>query len=326
MPKAISAAGQQNTGKHIKRKNAFGNELSKNFPLFTMLIPGLVFAFLFNYLPMFGIVIAFKKFQIGANIWSMDWVGFKNFEFLFQSSNTPIFIRNTLGYNLIFIVFGLVLNVGLAIAISQIKEKVLSKTYQTIILMPHFLSYVVISYLVYAFLNQEHGFVNTHIMPLLGLDPRNWYADPAPWPFILIFVNFWKTVGYGSIVYLAAIAGIDTQLYEAAEIDGAGSFRKIISITLPSLKTIMVVMSILAVGKIFTAEFGLFYQTTMNSGALYPASLVINTYTYEMLGQGGATGIGLASAASFFQSVMGFILVLVTNFIVNKVDPESAMF
>jgi len=302
------------------------SELAKNVPLFSMLVPGFILAFLFSYLPMFGIVIAFKKYQIGKSIWEMPWTGLKNFEFLFTSSNTPIFIRNTILYNLVFIFVGLVLNVGLAIMLSEIREKIISKTYQTIILMPHFLSYVIISYIVLAFLNVEHGYINTHIMPLFGKEAVNWYANPKPWPFILILVHFWKSIGYNSIVYLAAIAGIDTELYEAAEIDGANKWQKITNITIPSLKMLMIIMTILAVGKIFSADFGLFYQTTMDSGALYPTTLVINTYTYNMLGQGGATGIGLASAASFFQSVMGFILVLTTNYIVNKIDSESAMF
>ena len=309
-----------------KRRGSFKNELTKNMSLFTMLIPGFVFAFLFSYLPMFGIIIAFKKYQIGKSIWEMPWTGLKNFEFLFTSSNTPIFIRNTLLYNLVFIFVGLVLNVALAIMLSEIKEKVISKTYQTIMLMPHFLSYVIISYIVFAFLNVEHGYINTHIMPLLGKEPINWYVNPKPWPFFIIFINFWKVTGYNSIVYLAAIAGIDTELYEAADIDGANKWQKIINITVPSLKSLMIIMTILAVGKIFSADFGLFYQTTMDSGALYPSTLVINTYTYNMLGQGGATGIGLASAAAFFQSVIGFILVITTNYIVNKIDSESAMF
>lgn len=313
-------AGKLKTGGKLK------SEISKNLSLFTMLLPGFIFAFLFAYLPMFGIVLAFKKYQIGKSIWSMPWTGFENFEFLFSSSNTPLFIRNTVVYNLIFIFVGLILNVALAIALSHVKEKYLSKLYQTVMLMPHFLSYVIISYIVFAFLNLEHGFINTHVMPLFGGNAVNWYVNYKPWPFILIFINFWKATGYGSIVYLAAISGIDSQLYEAAEIDGASKWRMITSITVPSLKPLMIIMSILAVGRIFSADFGLFYQTTMDSGALYPASLVINTYIYNMLGQGGATGIGLASAAAFFQSVIGFVLVISTNYIVGKIEPDNAMF
>lgn len=301
-------------------------EIKKNMPLFVMLLPGFIATFVFCYLPIFGIVIAFKKFNPMLGMLSSPWCGVDNFKFLFRSSDTYIVFRNTIAYNLVFIFVGLILNVSLAIILNQLRNKFLSKVYQTILIMPYFLSFVIVSYICYAFLNAGNGFFNKSLLPMLGMDSINWYVETAPWPYILIFVHFWKAVGYDSIVYLAAMAGIDMQLYEAAEIDGANRAKQIWYVTLPSLKPIMIIMTIMAVGKIFNADFGLFYQVPMNSGPLYPVTNVINTFVYNMLGQGGISGVGMSSAASFFQSVVGFVLVIVTNQIVRKIDPENSMF
>ena len=298
----------------------------KTFSLLVMLVPGFVATFLFCYLPIFGIIIAFKKFSPSLGIWNSPWCGLENFQFLINSSDTWIVLRNTLGYNLVFIFAGLVINVALAIILSMIRNKMMSKIYQTILIMPHFLSFVIVSYIVYAFLCVDNGFVNNSILSLFGMKPVNWYIEVKPWPYILIFIHFWKSIGYGSILYLAAIAGIDQGLYEAAEIDGANRFKQVIHVTLPSLKAIIMIQLILNVGKIFNADFGLFYQVPMNSGALYDVTQVINTFVYRTLGQGGIMGIGMSSAASFFQSVVGFVLVVITNAIVRKIDNESAMF
>lgn len=314
------------SGKRSRKAHGCYDELKRNFPLFLMLTPGFIATFLFSYLPIFGIVIAFKKFNVKDGIWGSPWCGLKNFEFLFKSSDSIIILRNTICYNLVFIFVGLLLNVALAIILNMITSKRLSKVYQTILIMPHFLSYVIVSYIVFAFLSVDNGFLNSHIMPALGMADYNWYAEAKPWPFILSFVNFWKTVGYGSIVYLAAIAGIDTQLYEAAEIDGANRWKQVIHITLPSLSSIMIIMTIMNIGKIFNSDFGLFYQVPMNSGPLYNATNVLSTYVYNTLGKGGITGIGMSSAASFFQSTVGFVLVVITNGIIRKIDNESAMF
>ena len=312
------------------KKRIFGsisaNRIRQNIPFFGMLLPGMIATFVFSYLPIFGIVIAFKRFTPGAGLWGSPWCGLNNFRFLFSSSDTLVVLRNTIGYNLVFIVLGLLLNVALAIILSLIMNKIFSKLYQTIIIMPHFLSFVIVSYIVYAFLNTKAGFINSQMLAPFGIDPVNWYTNPKPWPFILSFVHFWKVTGYGSVVYLAAIAGIDTTLYDAAEMDGANRWKQIRYITLPSLKTLMIIMTILNVGKIFNSDFGLFYQVPMNSGALYPVTYVNDTFVYNMLGQGGITGTGMSAAASFFKSAVGFVLVLVTNGIVRKIDPESAMF
>lgn len=318
-------------GTTLKAKNnRFSLEYMKtHWPLYTMFIPGFVLVLLFNYIPMFGVIIAFKKLNLRDGIFSSPWVGFDNFEMMFRNSNSWISIRNTVLYNGAFIISGLIFSVALAIILSLLKNKIASKTYQTIYIMPHFLSMVIVSYLVLAFLNMESGYINNKLLPFFNvdsMDKMNWYANASAWPVILFIVRTWKETGYGAIVYLAAIAGIDTQMYEAAKIDGASLWKQVLYITLPSIKNIMIIMTILNVGKIFSADFGLFYNVTMNSGALYPTTLVINTYVYNMMTAAGTASTGLASAAAMLQSVLGFVFVLVTNAIVKKVDNESALF
>ena len=299
-----------------------------NFPLYLMLIPGFIFTFLFSYMPMFGVVLAFKKLDLRKSIWGSDFVGLDNFNFIFRTEDAWLSMRNTLAYNLVFIITGLLFAVALAVAMSLIRNKLMAKTYQTLLIMPHFLSYVIVAYLVFAFLGMETGYLNNTILKtLFGSKLEiNWYIEYKAWPVILFIVNTWKTVGYNSIIYLAAIAGIDTALYEAAEIDGAGIFKQIRYITLPSLKNIMIIMTILNLGKIFSADFGLFYNVTMNSGALYPTTYVINTYVYNMLMASGTASTGMASAAGLFQSSVGFVLIVVSNWIVKRIDAESALF
>ncbi|MDY3031048.1 MAG: ABC transporter permease subunit [Clostridia bacterium] len=294
--------------------------------MLSMCMPGLIFFILFSYLPMFGIIIAFKQYRYDMGIWLSPWNGFTNFKFMFSSPDAWVITRNTIAYNLIFIVGGLLCNVGLAIGLSELRNKMFSKVSQTILLMPHFLSYVIVSFLVLAFLHVENGIINRSILPALGVNPISWYQTPKAWPWILVIVNFWKTTGYGSVVYLAGIAGIDTSLYEAARVDGATRWQQIRYVTIPALVPLMVVLTILNVGKIFNSDFGLFYQVPLNSGALYPTTNVISTYVYNMLMTAGTGSVGMASAAALYQSVVGFILVMTTNLIVRKVSPDNALF
>ena len=301
----------------------------KNWPLYAMFIPGFILTFLFAYLPMFGIVIALKKINLRDGIFGSPWVGLSNFRALFRNDSVWEAIRNTLSYNIVFILTGLLFAVALAITLNLIRNKIASKIYQTVYIMPHFLSMVIIAYLVFAFLNMESGFINNSIIPMImgeNAQKVNWYAKAEAWPIILFIVKTWQSVGYSSIVYLAAIAGIDTELYEAAEIDGAGTWKQIIYITLPSLKSMMIILTILNIGKIFSADFGLFYTVTMNSGALYPTTLVTNTYVYNLMTGAGAASMGMSAAASMLQSVVGFIMVVTTNMIVRKIDEESSLF
>jgi putative aldouronate transport system permease protein len=293
-------------------------------PLLIIAAPGLVYLLINNYIPMLGIIIAFKNVDFGKGILNSDWCGLKNFEFLFKTNDAYIMIRNTLLYNLVFIILGTVCAIMIAILMYEVVTSFCSKVFQAGLILPSLISMVVVSYIVYAFLNTETGFINTSILKPLGVEPINWYAEAKYWPFILVIVQIWKTAGYSSIIYIAAIAGIDPSIYEAARIDGAGKVRQIFCITLPQLKPTVVIMVLLAIGHIFSSDFGLFYQVPMNSGSIYNATQTIDTYVYRALMQLG--DIGMSSAAGVFQSIVGFVLVLGANYFVRRVDPDSALF
>ena len=288
---------------------------------YIMLLPGVLLFFVFSYMPIIGIILAFKDYDYSLGMFRSPWVGLKNFEFFFRTPDAWLITRNTVLYTAVFIVLSLVLAVSLAILINELKNPSMSKVYQTIALMPHFLSYVIVAYLVYAFLSPENGWINKALMPLMHKKPISWYSEPKYWPFILTFVKMWKGIGYGSIVYLAAITGISTEFYEAAKIDGATKWQQIVHITLPGLRSIMSIMLIMSIGGLFNADFGLFYQVPMNSGALFPTTNVLGTYVYRAMGN-----IGFSSAAGLYISVVGFILVCTANAIVKKIDEENAMF
>ncbi len=300
--------------------------IRKQFPLLTMMLPGAVLVFMFSYMPIFGIILAFKKINLRQGILGSPWCGLKNFSYLFKSNDLWIMLRNTIGYNLLFIALGVVFGVTLAIALSLLRQKVLSKTYQTIFIMPHFLSMIIVSYIVLAFLNMENGFVNKMLLPLFGKTAVNWYVEKKAWPFILVFVHYWKEIGFGCIIYLASIAGIDTQLYEAAAVDGATVRQQIFNITLPMLRTIIAIQVILSIGGILGGDFGLFYQVPMDSGALSDVTTTIPVYVYKNIASGGAASMGAASATAFIQSVVGCVLVVATNALVGRIDSDSALF
>ena len=286
-----------------------------------MLLPGIILLVLFQYIPKFGIILAFKNFRYDLGIFGSKWCGLDNFKIFFQTPDAWLITRNTLLYNLVFIFLGLVLSVTLAIAFNEIRGKMFAKTCQTIILMPHFLSYVIVAYLSFAFLSIENGVLNKTILPMLGMKPVNWYSESKYWPFILVFVRMWKTVGYNSIVYLAAIAGIDKSYYEAAQLDGANKWQQIIHITLPGISTMMSVMTIMSFGDIFNSDFGLFYQVTMNSGLIKSTTSVLGTYIYNSM-----SDVGFSTAAGVYVSVVGFLMILLTNKIASKINPESSLF
>ncbi|MBP3966188.1 sugar ABC transporter permease [Paenibacillus sp. DLE-14] len=289
-----------------------------------MTIPGLLYFMINNYLPMFGVIIAFKELSYTKGILGSDWVGFKNFEFLFKTESAYIITRNTVLYNTVFIFINVVLSVAVAILLNAIKRKIVSRFYQSIILLPYLLSAVIIGYLVFSFLSVEYGFVNKLILEPLGMDTVSWYSEPKYWPYILIIVNAWKSVGYFSIVYLAAIVGIDSEYYEAAVLDGASKWQQVRSITIPLIMPVIMTLTLLQIGRIFNADFGLFFQVPMNSGALMSTTDVIDTYVYRALLQMG--DIGMASAAGLYQSVLGFLLVFGVNAVVRKVNKENALF
>lgn len=289
--------------------------------LLLMMLPGIVYLIINNYIPMAGIVLAFKKYNYAEGIWGSDWTGFSNFKYLLQTKDAYIMIRNTILYNLVFIFLGNAFAVFVAIILNEVKNQLARKWYQTLILIPYLISMVVVSYIVYAFLGTDTGFINNAI---LGGENINWYAKEEAWPFILTIVHVWKHFGYSSIIYYATIIGIDKALYEAAIVDGANRLQRVFHVTLPGIKLTVITLVLLAIGRIFRSDFGLFYQVPQNSGLISDATMTIDVYVYKGVTQ--MNDIGRASAAGFFQAVCGFIFVLLANFIVRKLDRESAMF
>ncbi len=293
-------------------------------PLYVLTIPGLLYLLVNNYLPMFGLVIAFKDVNFSKGIFASDWIGFKNFEYLFRSSDAYIITRNTLLYNAVFIALNLVVAVGLAILLNEIKNKLMARFYQSVVLLPYLISMVIVSYLGYALLSMDNGFLNKTVLPSLGIESISWYNEAAYWPYILTIVHTWKGVGFLCVVYLAAIIGIDQEYYEAATLDGASKGQQIRSITLPLITPVIIMMTLLAIGRIFYSDFGLFYQVPMDSGSLFNVTNVIDTYVYRGLMQLG--DIGMSSAAGMYQSLVGFVLVLFSNYVVRKINRENAHF
>ncbi|MFB9276532.1 ABC transporter permease [Cohnella cellulosilytica] len=289
-----------------------------------MVAPPLVVLLLNNYLPMFGVFIAFKNINYIDGIWGSPWVGFDNFTFLFTSGSLWRITRNTVSYSLVFMAVNLLLSIGIAVAINEIRRRWLAKSYQTFLIMPYFLSTVVVSYLVYAFLNPDKGFLNHTIIEWLGEEKVYWYAEKGYWPYILTVVNAWRSVGIGAVIYIAAIAGIDPEYYEAAVIDGASKWRQIFHITLPTIQPVIIIITILNMGHVFNSDFGLFYQVPLNSGALYPVTDTVDTYVFRVLRE--LNDIGMSSAAALVQSVLGFAMVLMTNATVRKINKEQSLF
>ncbi|RCW47499.1 ABC transporter permease [Paenibacillus prosopidis] len=293
-------------------------------PLFLLMIPGLAYLIVNNYLPMFGMIIAFKDVNFSKGILGSDWIGFKNFEYLFKTADAYIITRNTILYNGAFIVINTIGAVSLAILLNEIRKKFFQRFYQSIVILPHLISMVIVSYLVYAMLSSETGLINKSILPLLGVDPIAWYSNKEYWPYILTIVNIWKGIGFLSVVYLASIISIDPEYYEAATIDGASKWHQIRSITFPLITPVITMMTLLAIGRIFHSDFGLFYQVPMDSGVLSETTNVIDTYVYRALMNLG--DIGMSSAAGVYQSVVGFVLVILSNYAVRKFSKDNALF
>ena len=306
-----------------RRKSGLLKELSTNKALFLMLLPPFLLIFVNWYIPMFGAIIAFKNFNYADGFLRSPWAGLNNFKFLFQTQDAWNITRNTIGYNLIFIFLGLILAVTAAIVLNELRSKLAAKFFQSVIFLPYFLSWVVAAYLVYAVLSPD-GLYNNSIAPLLHLGQIDWYVEAKYWPFILPLINTWKTIGYGIVIYLAGITGIDQEYYEAAVLDGAGKFQQIRHITIPFLVPLMVVLTIMALGNIFRSDFGLFYQVPMQQGLLQSTTDVLDTYIYKALVFTG--DLGMSSAAGFYQSVVGFFLVLFANWSVGKISHENKIF
>jgi putative aldouronate transport system permease protein len=289
-----------------------------------MLLPGAVALLLFSYVPMAGIIIAFKNINYAKGILGSDWIGFKNFEFFLKTPDAWLITRNAILYNGAFIVLGTVAAVGVAVLLDGLRTKKTSRFYQGVMFLPYFFSWIVISTLVFSFLSTDLGFFNKVLFPALGISTVNWYIEPVYWPFIIVFTNLWKYTGYGSVVYLAAIAGIDQNCFEAAALDGASRWQTVRHVMIPLISYLIIIQVMLQIGRLFYSDFGLFYQVPQNMGPLFKATNVIDTYVYRTLINVG--DIGMSAAAGLYQSAVGFVLVLASNLVVRRIDPEKSLF
>ncbi len=310
------------TATPVKRKKI--RNFKMKLALLSMMVPGIIYLIINNYIPMAGLQIAFKKFNYRDGMWKSPWTGFSNFTYLFKTKDAFLMTRNTLLYNLAFIVLGTVFSVAIAIMLNEIRVARAKKIYQVLFLIPYLISMVVVSYIVFAFLSYDNGLINNSILAKMGAEKINWYISPQYWPFILVLVHLWKGFGYSSIIYYATVIGIDTALYEAAVIDGATSWQRTLHVTLPGLKNTIITLTLLNIGRIFYSDFGLFYQVPQNSGALANVTTTIDVYVYRGLTQ--LNDVGRSSAAGFYQSIVGFIMVMLANLIVRRIDKDSALF
>ena len=306
------------------------SKAKKTLMLLTMVAPGALWLLLLRYLPMGGIILAFKNYKIYPkdptflnNLIHSKWVGLDNFKFLFTTGDSWVMIRNTLAYNIVFIILGVIIPVAFAIMMSELSKKFVAKTYQTLMFFPYFLSWVVVSYFLNAFIDAQYGLIPM-AQRAAGETAVSWYTTPGPWPYIIVFANLWKNVGYSTVLYLAAITGIDQTQYEAAAIDGASKWQQILHVTLPNLRTMIAILFILNVGKIFNADFGLLWNVPMQNGALFSVTQVIDTYIYRVLMNTG--NIGQSTAAGLLQNIVGFICIIGANAVVKKIDSDSTLF
>lgn len=310
--------------KKQKQKSMTRKFKREDIPLYIMALPGVVILILFSYLPMSGLILAFKKYNVQKGIFGSPFNGLENFKFLFATSDALLITRNTVLYNIVFIFLNMIVAVILSLMLSALRSRKAAKAFQTVYMMPYFLSWAVVAIIVTAFLERSHGFVNS-ILQMMGQDGQvDWYQRVEIWPPLLVFINAWKGVGYQAVMYLAVISGISSDYYEAAMLDGASRFQQAIYITIPHLRFIIAVSLIMAMGGIFRGDFGLFYTVTKDSGALLRVTNVIDTYIYR--GLRNQVNLGMMTAAGLFQSVVGLVFVLLSNRIVSKVDPDSAMF
>lgn len=294
-----------------------------------MMLPGIAVLVINNYMPMVGTVMAFQQYRFRGSflnsLMTNKWVGLANFQFLFKNPTLWVNLRNTIVYNLIFILVGMILPVAFAIAMNELWRPRLGKFYQSILFLPYFLSWIIVSYLVFAFL-QDNGAINSMILVPLGMNKVNWYGANAKtfWAFLIVFLQAWKYTGYNTVVYLATLSGISTEYYEAAAIDGVTKWQQIRYITIPMLRPTIIILSLLAVGRIFNSDFGLFYNVPMGRSSLFSVTEVLDTFIYRAMR--GATEYGMPIAASLFQSVVGCITVVTANLVVKKIDADSSLF
>ena len=304
------------------KKKHFINKDDK--ALYVMALPTVIFLIIFCYMPMIGLVMAFQDYNVNLGMFGSKFVGLANFEYLFTTTDAWIITRNTVCYNVVFMVVNNCLAMAMAMLLSELTARRYAKVLQTIYMLPYFLSWTVVAIVVTAFLDRDKGLVNQIIKAMGGTGKTNWYQQKALWPLLLVGLNAWKGVGYGTVLYLAVISGISHDFYEAAVLDGATKLQQAWYITLPQLRMVLCISIILAMGSIFRADFGLFSSVTLDSGRIYAVTDVIDTYIYRGLTK--LANVGMSTAAGFYQSVVGLIMVLIANKVVTKIDPDSAMF
>lgn len=306
----------------LGRRNTEIRRFRKNLPLLLLALPAIIYLFVFNYIPLYGLVLPFKNYQYSKGFFGSEWVGLENFKILLNNKQVLIATRNTLFYNLTFIIVGTCVAVVLALMLYEMTSRFV-KVYQTMLLLPHFISWVIVAYVALVFLDMDAGLFNW-VRKLFGAEPILWYNSPKYWPPLIVIFNVWKSMGFSAIMYYASLMGVDQELFEAAKIDGAGKLKQMWHIAIPSIKPLIITLTILNIGKIFYGDFGLFYNLPQNSPLLYSTTDVIDTYVYRTLTVLG--DMGISSAVGFYQSVLGFILVLLTNWVVNRIDSDNALF
>lgn len=311
--------------KSIKRKPFLKDcfrELWKNKLLYLMTVPAIIWIAVFCYYPMYGVLIAFKKFSYKKGIWGSPWVGLDNFEFLFNYNGVVRIFTNTIFLNILFMISGTVISIALALVFTEIKQKTYNKVVQTIAIFPHFVSWTVVAMFMSGIIGGS-GVITKAIINAGGEDPQ-FYSNASWWPLILTMLKIWQGAGYGTIVYVAAITGFDQEMYEAARVDGANRVQQIFRITLPLLKTTAIMLTIMGIGKIFNGDFGMIYALVGDNASLYSTTDVIDTFVYRALRQ--LNNLGMSTATSFFQSIVGMILVFTTNAVTKKLEPDAAIF
>lgn len=288
-----------------------------------MVLPAILCSFIFLYVPMPGILVAFKDFKFAKGIWGSEWCGLQNFKFLFESNTIGTLLRNTLGYNIVGLLLGIIVPVTFALCLERVRRKFAIKIYQSSMFMPYFLSWIVVSYFTRSLFSYDMGIINS-ILDAFGMERINFYNTPFVWPFILIFFATWKGMGYSTLIYYGQLLSIDPTLYEAAEIDGCGYFQKLRYISLPHLVQPILILLLLSIGGMFRSDYGLYYFLPNDTGALIGVTDVLDTYIMRTLRN--ASSLGPSSAISFLQSVVGFLLVLLSNWLVRLYDKDSALF
>lgn len=288
-----------------------------------MLLPSVIYTLVFAYYPMAGVVLAFKKYTYAGGIWGSDWNGFKNFEFFFKSGQAGLVIRNTVLYNIVFICINTIAQIAVAILLTEIKSKYFRKISQSVMFLPYFISWVIVGVMAFNIFSSDYGFLNSLIVALGG-EKITFYTTPQAWPFILTFFNLWKGIGYGSVMYLAAIMGIDTSIYEAAAIDGANVFQRIFKVTIPMIMPTTIILFLLSVGGIFKGNFDMFYNLVGTNGLLYNYTDVIDTLTFRVMTTN--QDFGMSAAIGLFQSVLCFITVILVNKLVGRYDRDYTLF